>query len=76
MERIILEADEKVAKAWRNTPSTVRSKIEKSLEQQISHILNQTKAANFERLLAEVRSEATANGLTEDILRELLEEYD
>ena len=76
MERITLEVDEKVAKAWRNTSPTVRSRIERNLEQQISYILDQTKAANFEQLLAEARGEASANGLTEEILRELLEKDD
>jgi len=74
MERIVLEVDDTVAKAWRNTSAKLRAQIGKSLEQALTDSLNKSKAANFELLLQDVRNEAAKNGLTEEILAQLLNE--
>ncbi|WP_183576162.1 hypothetical protein HDF18_20005 [Mucilaginibacter sp. X5P1] len=74
MERIILEVDDKTAKAWRNTSAKLREAIGKNLEQVLNDSLNKSKEANFEMLLQEIRSEAAKNGLTEEILMQLLNE--
>ena len=76
MERIILEVDEQTARAWRDTPAAVRSEIEKNIEAQLNRVLSRANANSFEQLLSEEREEATANGLTEEILQKLLEEND
>jgi hypothetical protein len=76
MERIVLEVDDKTAKAWRNTSVKLRAQIEKNLEQVLNDSLNKTKEANFELLLQEIRVEASKNGLTEEILAQLLNEED
>ena len=74
MERIVLEVDELTAKAWRNTSSKLRSQIGKSVEQMISESLSKAKEINFELLLQDARKEAADNGLTEEILQQLLDE--
>lgn len=74
MERIVLEVDDKTAKAWRNTSPKLREKIGKNLERVLSDSLSKTKDANFELLLQEARKEAAENGLTEEILTQLLNE--
>jgi len=76
MERIILEVDDQTAKAWRNTSVKLREKIGKNLEQVLNDSLNKSKEANFELLLQEIRNEAAKNGLTEEILAQLLSEED
>jgi hypothetical protein len=74
MERIILEVDDKTAKAWRNTSPKLKSQIEKNLELVLTDSLKKTREANFELLLQEIREEAAKNGLTEEILEKLLSE--
>ncbi len=48
--------------------------ISKNLEQVLNDSLNKSKEANFEMLLQEIRNEAAKNGLTEEILMQLLNE--
>ena len=74
MERIVLEVDDLTAKAWRNTSAKLRVKIEKNLEQVLNDSLNMAKEANFELLLQDARKETAKNGLTEEILTQLLNE--
>jgi hypothetical protein len=76
MERIVLEVDDMTARAWRNTSAKLRTQIGKSLEQVLNDSLNMTKEANFELLLQDARKEAAKNGLTEEILTQLLNEGD
>jgi hypothetical protein len=72
MERIVLEVDDQTAKAWRNTSAKLREQIGKNLELVLNDSLNKSKEANFELLLQELRIEAAKNGLTEEILAQLL----
>ncbi len=72
MERIVLEVDDNLGKAWRNTSPKLRTQIGKNLELLIADSLSKTKEANFELLLQDARKEAAANGLTEETLAQLL----
>ncbi|MBC7400475.1 MAG: hypothetical protein H7289_11060 [Mucilaginibacter sp.] len=74
MERIVLEVDDTVAKAWRNTSAKLRAQIGQSLGQALTDSLNKNKELNFELLLQDVRAEAAKYGLTEQILARLLDE--
>ncbi len=76
MDRIVLEVDDSTAKAWRNTSPKLRAKIEKNLEQVLAYSLSKTKEENFELLLKDARTEAAKNGLTEEMLNQLLNEED
>jgi hypothetical protein len=74
MERIVLEVNDQTAKEWRNTSAKLRTQIGKNVELIITDSLSKTKEANFELLLQEARAEAAKNGLTEEILMNLLNE--
>lgn len=74
MERIVLEVNDETAKAWRNTSPKLKRQIGKNLEEMLAWSLTKTKEANFELLLQDARREAAANGLTEEILMQLLNE--
>lgn len=76
MEWIVLEVGDQTAKAWRNMSAKLRVQISKNLEQVLNDSLNKSKEANFEMLLKEIRTEAAKNGLTEEILTQLLNEQD
>ncbi|WP_184542322.1 hypothetical protein [Mucilaginibacter sp. FT3.2] len=72
MERIVLEVDDQTAKAWRNTSAKLRNQISKNLENILSDSLGKTQKENFELLLQDARKEASQNGLTEEVLAQLL----
>ncbi len=74
MERIVIEVDDATAKKWQNVPTKIKSQLEKSFEGQIDALSEKVKEANFEDLLKIVREEAAKNGLTEEILQQLLNE--
>jgi hypothetical protein len=76
MERIVLEVDDQIAKAWRNTSAKLREQIGKNLELVLNDSLNKSKETNFELLLQEIRIEASKNGLTPEILQLLLADND
>ncbi|WP_426668567.1 hypothetical protein ACPPVU_20350 [Mucilaginibacter sp. McL0603] len=68
MERIVLEVDGALARAWKNSSPALRS----SYERQISDLLRGLKEAEFDNLLNKAGKIAEANGLTEEKLNELL----
>ena len=72
MERIVLEVDGRMANAWRNSSPAFKSRVEKELNIQISRRLKEAQRTEFKQALAEARDEAAANGLTEEILEQLL----
>ena len=74
MERIVLEVNDQTAKDWRNTSPKLREQIGKSIDAVLADTLKLTREANFELLLQDIRKTAAANGLTEDILNQLLDE--
>lgn len=76
MERIVLEVDDETAKTWRNMSARLRTQIGKNLEQVLIDSLNKIQEANFELVLKDIRKEAAKNGLTEEILQQLLNEED
>jgi hypothetical protein len=71
MERIVLEVDGRIANAWRNSSPAFKSRMEKEIQVQIRRRLKEEQRAEFKRVLNEVRNEAAANGLTEEILSSL-----
>ncbi len=70
MERIVLEVDNAIARAWRNITPSTRAKYEKK----ISDMLRDLKEVEFDRLLNDAGKIASSNGLTEDKLNTLLNE--
>jgi len=76
MERIVLEVNDSNAKAWRNASDKLRKEISKNMEQLLADSLSKSKETNFELLLHDARKDAAKNGLTEEILAQLLNEED
>lgn len=74
MERIILEIDDAAAKKWRKSSAEIKRRLQKSFEKQIEIISQSDKEERFEELLDKAREEAARNGLTEEILQQLLNE--
>ncbi|MGN6604096.1 MAG: hypothetical protein ACTHK8_16690 [Ginsengibacter sp.] len=74
MERIVIEVDDATAKKWRKTSPQIKNKLEKLFEKQIEIVAERDKETQFEELLDNARREAAKNGLTEDILEQLLNE--
>lgn len=72
MERIVLEVDGALARAWRNTSPAVRSQY----ETKITALLRELKEIEFDKLLDRVGKIAEQNGLTEEKLNQLLNEPD
>lgn len=74
MDRIVLEVNDQTAKAWRNTSAKIRAKIEKTITDILDASLTKSKDANFELLLKDARKDAAKNGLTNEILQQILNE--
>ncbi|WP_353717957.1 hypothetical protein [Dyadobacter sp. 676] len=65
MERIILEVNDELAKAWRNAPPQFCEKPEKDLEKQITKSIRQAEREKLFRLIEEVQKDARKKGLTQ-----------
>ncbi len=76
METITIKVAEKTAREWEKASPELRSHLEKQLDNQIDDLIYRSKVAKFEKSLDEISAEAKANGLTEEILREILNEDD
>jgi hypothetical protein len=74
MERIVIEVNDATAKKWRNVSAEIKSQIEKGFEKQVELLSQEEKESDFENLLNRAREEAARNGLTEDILQQLLKD--
>lgn len=74
MERIAIEVSEDTAKKWEKFPVKICQCLEKSFDEQIQNIFDKNKHLEFEILLNKISDEAQANGLTEEILQEILSE--
>ncbi len=74
MERIVIEVNDATAKKWREVPVKIKTQLEKSFERQIEILSDGIREAEFKSLLDKVSEEAAKNGLTEEILQQLLNE--
>lgn len=74
MERIVIEVNDAAAKTWQNVSPKIKSHLEKIFEKQIDDISQKLKEFDFENLLKNAGEEAERNGLTEEILQQLLNE--
>lgn len=72
MERIVLEVDGALARAWRNSSPALRSEY----ENKIYDLLRELKEAEFDKLLDKAGKIARENGLTEEKLNQLLNDED
>jgi predicted house-cleaning noncanonical NTP pyrophosphatase (MazG superfamily) len=76
MGRIVLEVDDKIAKAWRAYPPELKARFQRKLEASIAENIRKADKEEFFRHLDTVQQTAAANGLTQEILDQLLSEED
>jgi len=74
MERIVLEVDDKVAKAWREAPSDKRRDIASKINIRISKELFEYDKAGFQLYLEDLRDKMADRGLTQEILDDILKD--
>ena len=72
MERIVIEVDNETAKKWQDTSPEIKDGFGKNFQNLIEIISHEIKVAHFESLLDQASDEAQRNGLTEEILQQLL----
>ncbi len=74
MERIVIEIDDATAKKWQDVSPKIKDQMKKNFEEQIQMFSQGINEARFEALLDRASDEAAKNGLTEEILQQLLNE--
>ncbi len=74
MERIVLEVDDRLAKAWWNASLEKRKEINNKMSVRIGKELFEYSKDDFRLYLNELRSKMAERGLTEETLDEILNE--
>ena len=74
MERIVLEVDDKVAKAWRTASVKLKQEIGGVMNQQIAAIIDKKEETDIIQFLNELRREMAEKGLTQEILDDILKD--
>ena len=73
METIRIEVEPEIARAYQNSSSTERKKIQMTFNVLVKQIMN---TRSLEDTIQEMQAQAKANGLTQKILDEILNEDD
>lgn len=73
METISIEVEPEIAKAYQNSSSIERKKIQMTFNILVKQIMN---TRSLEDIIQEMQAQAKANGLTQEILDEILNEDD
>jgi DNA-binding transcriptional regulator YhcF (GntR family) len=76
MERIVLEVDDTVAKAWRTASVKLKREIGTLLNKQIATIIDKKEEKDIIMFLDELRQEMAEKGLTQEILDDILKDND
>jgi hypothetical protein len=71
METITIEVEREIAKAYQNSSSTERQKIQLTFNVLFKQIMN---TRSLEDIIQEMQTQAKANGLTPKILDEILQD--
>ena len=74
MEKIALEVDDRVAKAWKEAPAEKRRDIANKLNIRITKELFDYDKEAFMHYLEQLRSKMTERGLTQEILDDILKD--
>ncbi len=74
MERIVLEVDDRLAKAWWNASLEKRKEINNKMSVRIGKELFEYSKDDFGQYLNELRGKMAERGLTEETLDEILNE--
>ena len=76
MEKIFLEVDDILAKAWREASIEKRKEINKKISVRIGKELFAYSNEKFQKYLNELRNKMAGRGLTQEKLDEILNEAD
>lgn len=76
MEKIVLEVDDHLAKAWRQASLEKRKEINNKISVRIGKELFAYSKEDFQQYLNELRDKMTERGLTQETLDEILNETD
>ena len=74
MERIVLEVDDNVAKAWNTASSKLKKEIGGIMNKQIATIIDKKEDGDIIQFLNELREEMAQKGLTQEILDDILKD--
>jgi len=74
MERIVLEVDDRVAKAWRDAPSDKRRDITNKINLRIGKELFEYDKDGFLKYLDQLRGTMAERGITQEILDDILKD--
>ena len=72
MERIVIEVDDKLAKAWQKASDTKKKSVGNKINQTIVKELITTPTQEYLSFLKETRTEMKEKGLTEEGLNNIL----
>ena len=73
METISIEVEPEIARAYQNSSSTERKRIQLTFNVLFKQIMN---TRSLEDIIQDMQTQAKANGLTQEILDEILNEDD
>ena len=74
MERIVLEVDDNVARAWRTASVKLKQEIGNIMNKQIATIIDKKEETDIIQFLNELRQEMAEKGLTQEILDDILKD--
>ena len=72
MERIVLEVDDSVGKIYRGLNAASRQKLNQAVSLMLKKAVNDMTFAKYSKLLDDTGNEAMKNGLTPELLEQLL----
>lgn len=72
MERIVLEVDDSVGKIYQQLNEKTKQRINQSVSLMVKKAVNDATVLKYSQLLDGIGAEAVKNGLTPEILDELL----
>ena len=76
MERIIIEVDETTATAFGKLSPETKNRFNESVSIALKKMINDATADSHKKFLDDLSAEAERNGLTEEILNDLLRDDD
>lgn len=76
MERIVIEVDKPTATAFGKFSPETKSRFNATVALTLKKMINDATAENHKRFLDELSDEAQKNGLTEEILNDLMKTDD
>ncbi len=76
MEKIVIEIDNPTAEKFKKFSAETRSRFSETVAIALKKIINDATDESYKNFLDEISDEAQKNGLTEDILNDLLKAND